>query len=146
MSSLYVDDALHLDLGQAGQASQAFIGQVFILLGTPFAEAKRKEMSQITKFLDMLRDFTFLVTSGDIRFWVREELHSKCESLIRDHVETNSFTPAQAAKLIGNLGFFCLPRTIGLGNLPWGHCCREGIAIRRAMPSLAHYFSPSFSC
>jgi len=105
MWSMYVDDGLAVDTVLSRGKGQQLAATLFEIIGAPLAQTKRKSMCAVTTFLGMEHSLAQVATRGIITFWVKQELHDKCEALIAEHRASGSMTPAQASKLAGMLCF-----------------------------------------
>ena len=104
-----VDDGCLVDQSLAGATGQGRVANLFELLGTPTAEAKRQPVSQTTTFLGLMHKLAGATDpDGTVAFEPKEELKYEDRVLIMQALECNSKCPGTANKLRGLLGFTAL--------------------------------------
>ena len=104
MWSMYVDDGVLIDAACAQQSGQDLASEFFAALGSPLAPHKRKCMAAENDFLGVRHDLSDAL-GGSVKFWARQALHDKCQSMLDSHRAANRLTPAESSKLVGTLGF-----------------------------------------
>eukprot|EP00434_Breviolum_minutum_P038763 symbB.v1.2.034397.t3/scaffold4431.1/size39743/2 len=104
--SLYFDDAHISDWQSSKGSGQAMFASLNQLLGTPFAQEKRQQMSSEGLFLGLDHDMSAALSSGMVKFWVRERLERKLMDIISTARSTGKLMPGTAAKLYGIANFF----------------------------------------
>ena len=104
--SLYFDDAHISDWQSSKGSGQAMFASLNQLLGTPFAQEKRQQMSSEGLFLGLDHDMSAALSSGVVKFWARERLERKLMDIISTARSTGKLMPGTAAKLYGIANFF----------------------------------------
>lgn len=80
--SLYFDDAHISDWQSSKGSGKATFASLNQLLGTPFAQEKRQQMSSEGLFLGLDHDMSAALSSGVVKFWARERLERKLMDII----------------------------------------------------------------
>jgi hypothetical protein len=109
--SFYYDDASLVDWNRAMGSSQRLFGAVSRKIGFPFSDKKRQALSPSSDFLGLLHDLSFAISWNIITFRPRDALVEKVISLVRECLDRNYTSPAQASKILGcqtfcSLGIF----------------------------------------
>ena len=105
MASMYFDDCNMVDWASSEGSAQWAACQLAEMLGTPFAPEKRQAMAPVGTFLGLDHDLSEALSSGFVRFWARERLHSKMIDLIQQALAADALRPGLAAKIYGLMNF-----------------------------------------
>ena len=101
--SMYFDDATMQDWESEAHHSQACVGELMQLLGSPWAPPKSQASSYHGDFLGLMHDVS-RAEEGIIRFWPRESLITKVASIISMAREVG-LPSGMASKLYGVSNF-----------------------------------------
>ena len=121
LCSFYYDDAV---------ASQEVLTQVMVLVGYPFASAKRQGPSRTGDFLGLVHDFSSVVADQQIHVWIRERPQCKILDVIATAQQTGQLHPGTAAKLYGCVTF--------LDQAVFGKIARAGLNAIKERQYLDH--------
>ena len=124
LASFYFDDALISDWSSSKGSGQSAMANINKLLGTPFAEEKRQQMSSKGLFLGLDHDVSKALNPGFVTFWARERLETKLTSIINSCQVQNKLPPGVASKIYGIANFLeqGIYGRIGCGGL---HAIKE---------------------
>ena len=102
---MYFDDATLQDLALGKGRAQKVARQFLSLLGTPFAQNKSVQLGPQADFIGLVHDVSSCLQKGFVSLTPRPSLVVKSTEMLREALDTNSLTPAQASKIRGTLGF-----------------------------------------
>ena len=105
LMSMYFDDATVQDFQAARGRGQRYMGDLFEMLGIPFADDKHVELSQEADFLGLDHTVGPCFATGVVKFRPRTRLREKVQNLTEEMLQTKTCTPAGAGKLRGLTGF-----------------------------------------
>ena len=106
MYTMYFDDATLQDWGSLRGSGQRAVRQLMKILGTPFAEAKQRDMSTKATFLNLEHVTSEAMPCGEIHFWVQQHLEDKLVGMITEARASRTFGSGAAAKFYGTANFF----------------------------------------
>ena len=104
--SMYFDDANLVDWESSKGSAQWAFSQLNHLVGTPFAAEKKQPMAAQGTFLGLTHDLSKVLSTGTIKFWVKDRLQEKMLLLISEACTSGVLHSGTAAKLYGVANFF----------------------------------------